>query len=64
MKTLGLAAVISLVGWVALVLLLNNLLPGTDEMTRALRGGLYLAYIVLAVAFVVRSRGGQQAGNK
>ena len=51
MKTLGRFAVV-IVGWVVLVVLLNALLPGTAEMTRTLRGGIYLAYIVVAVIFL------------
>jgi len=52
-----------LVGWVVLGLLLRTLLPGADEATQALRGAVYLAYIGVAVAVVIRSRRGTAGGQ-
>ena len=43
-----------LLGWVALVLVLRMALPA-NEPTRALRGAVYLVYVVVAVIVVARS---------
>ena len=44
-----------LVGWVALVLVLRVLLPVSNKEIEALRGGVYLAYMVLATIVIARS---------
>lgn len=44
-----------LLGWVALVLVLRVLLPASTKPTEALRGGVYLAYLVVAAIMFARS---------
>lgn len=44
-----------LLGWVALVFVLRMLLPASNRPTEALRGAVYLAYLVVAAIVVARS---------
>lgn len=62
MRTLG-AVVAFIVGWVVLVLLVTTLLPGADEATRALRGVIYIAYVGVAIAVLIRLRRGTRGGQ-
>jgi hypothetical protein len=45
-------------GWIPFVLGVTTILPGGDVATESLQGAAYLAYVLLALILIRRSRGG------